>query len=266
MSFLPDIAASKVAGLCGLHKYQQPVEVMFDMLYKHIPTKVAIDALMTAENRRPFNKIKNEVLRNKDIMNIVGRAVRSTKGVENITPILEGVESQARTAIALRYSEYSESVRSLLVDEVRGAVAKQRGIQNENAGLNTYENTHAVEVKDRNTMTFKKTYEKFKLNGRTDGFVTEHNRVVDAKERTRWWTEPPLYDEIQLRVYMELTGAKEAELFESFPDGRTRTTKYENDPIKWSVINSGILGAVEKMQSAIDNPAELRDIVFANTV
>ena len=61
MSFLPDIAASKVAGLCGLHKYQQPVEVMFDMLYKHIPTKVAIDALMTAENRRPFNKIKNNL-------------------------------------------------------------------------------------------------------------------------------------------------------------------------------------------------------------
>jgi len=266
MSFLPDIAASKVAGLCGLHKYQAPDEVMFDMLYKHIPTKVAMDAIMSAENRRPFNKVKNEILRNKDIMNIVGRAVRSTKGVENITPILEGVEAQARTALALRYSDLSDSVRDVLVGEVRGAVAKQRGIQNENAGLNTYENVHAVEVKDRNTMTFKKTYEKFKLNGRTDGFVSEHNRVVDAKERTRWWTEPPLYDEIQLRVYMELTGASEAELFESFPDGRTRTTKYENDPIKWHVINTALLAAVDKMQSAIDNPDQLRTIVFANTV
>jgi len=153
-----------------------------------------------------------------------------------------------------------------MVGEIRGAVYRQRGLQNENKALNNYETVHTVEVEQRNTTSFKKSYEKFKLNGRTDGYVAEHKRIVDAKERTRWWSEPPVYDEIQLRVYMELSGAIESELFETFPDGRTRTTKYTNDPEKWATILNSILDAVDKMNSAIINPAELREIVFANTM
>jgi hypothetical protein len=153
-----------------------------------------------------------------------------------------------------------------MVDEIRGSVFRQRGLKNEDKALDNYQEVHAVQVEQRNTTTFKKSYEKFKLNGRTDGYVAEHNRIIDAKERTRWWPETPVYDEIQLRVYMELSGAVESELFETFPDGRTRTTKYVNDPEKWATINSSILEAVEKMNSAITNPEELRKLVFANTM
>jgi len=266
MSFIPDIAASKVAGLCGLHKYQNPAEIMFGLLYKHIPTKTEMDAIMSAENRRPITKVKNDILRTRDVMNIIGRGVRSTAGLEDITPVIQNVESQAKTIMSLRYSELPPSFRDIMVDEIRGAVYRQRGLQNENKGLNSYETIHAVEVEQRNTTTFKKHYEKFKLNGRTDGYVAEHKRIIDAKERTRWWTEPPVYDEIQLRVYMELSGAVESELFETFPDGRTRTTKYENDPEKWATIQNSILDAVDKMNAAITNPDELRKLVFANTM
>ena len=266
MSFIPDIAASKVAGLCGLHKYQNSEEIMFNLLYKHIPTKAEIDAIMSAENRRPITKVKNEILRNRDIMNIVGRGVRGTDGLDDITPVIQNVESQAKTVLSLRYSDLPPSFRDTMVDEIRGSVYRQRGLKNENKALDNYQVVHTVEVEQRNTTSFKKSYEKFKLNGRTDGYVAEHKRIIDAKERTRWWDEPPVYDEIQLRVYMEISGAVESELFETFPDGRTRTTKYENDPEKWATINSSILGAVEKMNNAITNPEELRRIVFANTM
>jgi hypothetical protein len=266
MSFIPDIAASKVAGLCGLHKYQDQSEVMFGLLYKHIPIKTEIDAIMSAENRKPITKVKNDILRNRDVMNIVGRAVRSMAGLEDITPVIQNLESQAKTILSLRFTDLPQSFRDEMVGEIRGAVYRQRGLQNENKALNNYETVHTVEVEQRNTTSFKKSYEKFKLNGRTDGYVAEHKRIVDAKERTRWWSEPPVYDEIQLRVYMELSGAIESELFETFPDGRTRTTKYTNDPEKWATILNSILDAVDKMNSAIINPAELREIVFANTM
>jgi hypothetical protein len=266
MSFIPDIAASKVAGLCGLHKYQDPDEIIFGLLYKHIPTKTEIDAIMSAENRRLISKVKNDILRNRDVMNIIGRGVRATVGLDDITPVIQNVESQAKTVLTLRYSELPPSFRDTMVDEIRGSVFRQRGLKNEDKALDNYQEVHAVQVEQRNTTTFKKSYEKFKLNGRTDGYVAEHNRIIDAKERTRWWPETPVYDEIQLRVYMELSGAVESELFETFPDGRTRTTKYVNDPEKWATINSSILEAVEKMNSAITNPEELRKLVFANTM
>jgi hypothetical protein len=65
---------------------------------------------------------------------------------------------------------------------------------------------------------------------------------------------------------MELSGALEAELFEAFPDHRTRTTKYLNDPAKWKTIHEQLIEVVGHMQSATDNDDVLRDIVFANTV
>ena len=75
-----------------------------------------------------------------------------------------------------------------------------------------------------------------------------------------------MYDEIQLRVYMALSGATESELIESFPDGRVRTTRYTNDIEKWETIHGGISDAVKKMTEATVNEDVLRDIVFANTV
>jgi hypothetical protein len=89
---------------------------------------------------------------------------------------------------------------------------------------------------------------------------------VDSKARTKWRNEVPIYDEIQLRVYMELSGATESELVESFPDGRTRNTKFTNDTDKWSSINTALLQATTKINTAIEDPAVLREIVFANTV
>jgi hypothetical protein len=65
---------------------------------------------------------------------------------------------------------------------------------------------------------------------------------------------------------MELSGAVEAELFEAFPDHRTRTTKYLNDPAKWKTIYDQLVEVVGHMKSATDNDDVLRDIVFANTV
>jgi hypothetical protein len=89
---------------------------------------------------------------------------------------------------------------------------------------------------------------------------------VDAKERTRKFPKVPIYDEVQLRVYMELSGATESELVETFPDRSRRETKFINDPAKWSVIHDGIARAVTTMRDTIANEEKLRDLVFANSV
>ena len=75
-----------------------------------------------------------------------------------------------------------------------------------------------------------------------------------------------MYDEIQLRVYMALSGATESELIESFPDGRTRTTKFMNDAQKWTMLYGCLCDAVKKMAEATTNETIRRDIIFANAV
>ena len=265
-TFLPEISASKVAGLIGLHAYQSPHETMYDLLSRHIPTKNRIADLEVRERRIAISKLKDAVLRSSPIRDVVNAGIRACESKTDISETLADVETQAGLVLNLRHSELSSEVRQMLATEVRGAVQKQRGLNKENKILDTYETDNNVKVKDRNTMTFKKTYSTFKLIGRTDGYVEEHNRIVDSKARTRWWKDVPMYDEIQLRVYMALSGAAESELIESFPDGRVRETKFINDIEKWEVIHGAIGDAVKKMTEATTNEEVLRAIVFANTV
>lgn len=265
-SFIPEISASKVAGLIGLHAYQNPKEIMYDLLCKHIPTKTRITMIETTDGRVPLNKVKNSILYTQAVRDIVGAGVRACTGQSDISGVLGDVEKQARMVVNLRHAELPEEVRELVVGEIRGSVQRQRGTKNENAILDTYEVANKVEVQDRNTMTFRKEYGTYKLVGRTDGYVKSQDRIVDSKARTRWWTSVPIYDEVQLRVYMDLSKCAESELIESFPDGRTRTTKYMNDPVKWELIHTALVEAVTTMNGAITNDDQLRDIIFANTV
>jgi hypothetical protein len=265
-NFNPEISASKVAALIGLNPYQQPNEVMYDLLAKHLPTKIRMAKIESDENRKALSKVKNDILYTQAVKDLVSNGIQACVGKTDITNVLNDVEKKANMIIDLRHSQLPVEVRDLVAKEVRGAVQKKRGLNNENAILNTYQDEHKVEVKDRNTTTFKKTYDGWRLIGRTDGYVDEHKRIVDSKARTRWWPQVPLYDEIQMRVYMELSGALEAELFEVFPDGRSRTTKYLNDPAKWNTIYGQLVEVVGHMRSAMDNDDVLRDIVFANTV
>ena len=255
MLYIPEISASKVAALIGLNAYQAPHEVMYELLTKHAPANAQMKHIEENESRISMNKLKNIVLATPAIKSIVFQGVQDCEGRSDITETLNDIEAKARVVIDLRHSDIARDVRSILVSEVRGAVQKNRGLRNEDAILNAYEVEQKVEVKERNTKTFRKVYSSYKLVGRTDGYVKEHKR-----------NEVPIYDEIQLRVYMELSGATESELVESFPDGRTRNTKFTNDADKWSSINTALLQATTKINTAIEDPVVLREIVFANTV
>jgi hypothetical protein len=265
-TFIPEISASKVAALIGLNKYQSPHEVMYDLLNKYEPIKAKIQTIQINERRIPTSKLKYAVLATPAIKNIVNIGIKVCVGLTDITEVLKDVERQARVVVNLRHSELPAEFREVLVSEVCGEVRKKRGLNTENAILNTYETDNNVKVEERNTKTFRKDYSDYKLIGRTDGYVAEHKRIVDSKARTRWWPEVPMYDEIQLRVYMELSGCEETELIESFPDGRVRTTKYLNSPEKWGAIETEIKDAVKKMNIMIENEDALRKLVYANTI
>lgn len=264
--FVPDISASAVAAVIGLHKYKNVTEAMYDILCKDKVIKERMYKLARDNNRRSLYSIKNEMLNNSTIKDCVSSALTSAETATDMAPVLDAVADQAKVVVALRFAEYPPDVQQMMVDEVRGQVARQRGSANENKILNTYEDAHKVAVTERNSRTFRKTFSNFKLVGRTDGYVASEDRIVDSKDRVRYIENPPIYDEIQLRVYMNLADAREAELVERFPDGRNRVTRYTNDIAKWEAIEEGLTKAADVMQKASENDEELKRIIFANTI
>lgn len=263
---VPELSASKVAGFIGLHKFQRPEELQYELLLKDKDTRARVVALETTEGRRSFNGLLNEVLKEQPVADCIHMGVRDANTTSNVSGVLDDVEAQARVILDLRRDTLPNDVRDKLISEIRGKVSKGRGIQNETAILDQYETRREVKVTERNTKTIKKDFGTFKLVGRCDGYVASESRIVDSKDRTRWWPSVPLYDEIQLRCYMNMYDAKESELIERFPDGRTRHTVYTNDPAKWDSLKSAIETAVVKLNALLEDEEALKRVVFANTV
>lgn len=263
---VPELSASKVAGFIGLHKYQSPHELQYESLCKDKDVLARIRALEQQEGRKAFHAVLNEVLKEQPIADCIHMGVRDASKTQNVSGVLEDVEAHARLVLDLRNDSLPPDVRDRIASEVRGKVSKGRGIQNETSILDQYETHREVKVTERNTKTLKKDFGTFKLVGRCDGYVAAENRIVDSKDRTRWWSQVPLYDEIQLRCYMVMYGATESELVERFPDGRVRHTKYTNDPEKWASLQAAIETAVAKLNSIATDDEELKRVVFANTV
>ena len=263
---IPELSASKVAGFIGLHKYQNAKEIAYELLCKDAATKAKILELERATHRRPFNTVLNEVLKEAPIVDCISSGIRDAQHTSNVSGVLREVQEQASLILDLRRDTFAPELKARLADEVRGQVAKRRGLNNEEKILNTYEAVRDVKVTERNTKTIKKDMGTWKLVGRCDGYVAAENRIVDSKDRTRHWPTVPLYDEIQLRCYMNMYDAKESELIERFPDGTTRHTLYPLDTEKWATLQTAVEKGVEKLRLAMEDEEELKRIVFANTV
>ena len=263
---IPELSASKVAGFIGLHKYQNPDEIFYELLAKDLVGKTKIATLQKEYNRQPYNKLVGEILKDSAVKDCITCGVSAAQRTQNVVGVLETVQQQAATVLALRHDNLPQELRSRLVDEIRGQVSKQRGLDNEEKILDGYEAAREVKVTERNTKTIKKDMGNYRLVGRCDGYVAEQNRIVDSKDRTRHWPSVPLYDEIQLRCYMQMYEAVESELIERFPNKTERHTLFTNDPEKWKHIHDLIEMGVARINTALHDDEELKRIVFANTV
>lgn len=263
---IPELSASKIAGFIGLHKYQNPDEIFYELLARDLVGKTKIADLQKEFNRQSYNKLVNEILRDSAVKDCISCGVSAANRTADVVGVLENVQQQASAVLALRHEKLPAELRNRLSDEIRGQVSKQRGLDNEEKILDGYEAAREVKVTERNTKTIKKDCGTYKLVGRCDGYVADQKRIVDSKDRTRQWPSVPLYDEIQLRCYMQMYDALEAELIERFPNKTERHTLYTNDADKWKHIQDLIEKNVAKLNEALHNEDELKRIVFANTV
>lgn len=264
-SYVPEFPASAVAAVIGLNPYKAPYEAMYTVLKKDKVLKDQIQELERVHNRVSLDSIRRKVAAHSEVRAIVQRGLAETETNMDIPGIVDRAKSSIELLTNLRYPTLPPSVRASIVKECASDIHKQRGTKNENAVLNHYEAQTKTQVTERNTcMRYLKCGD-YNLCGRIDGYVASRNRIVDSKERTVHWPEVPMYDEIQMRVYMELMGCPEAELVERFPNGSTRNTIFERDDHHWSQIHAKLTAAAQEMVAASKDRAALLKIVEANT-
>ena len=99
---IPELSASKVAGFIGLHKYQNANEIMYELLCKDVITRSKIAEIEQANNRRPFNQVLKEVLKEGPIMDCVSSGIRAAQHTTNVSGVLNVVQEQAALVLDLR--------------------------------------------------------------------------------------------------------------------------------------------------------------------
>ena len=116
-------------------------------------------------------------------------------------------------------------------------IQKRRGTRLEDKAENDHAETTGVEVTQRNSFVDFEC-ELYRLIGYLDGMQGE--KVVETKNRKRFWTTPPAYDFVQLRCYMFMKGKKDGVLLENFPGRGPRTTPVPWDDEAWATIHTGL--------------------------
>lgn len=263
--FKPEISASSVAALIGMNPYRAPHEVMYQVLQKHAAAKDAIRRLESAHRRIPKDLMIRRIAADQEVRKILSDGLEETRTNPDIRGIVDSATAKIGIIGAFRYGSIPAEERDAIVKEVASGIHKQRGLRNENQILDNYEKETKTKVTERNTRLVRKDYGPFVLIGRIDGYVESLKRIVDSKERTFYRSSPPVYDEIQMRVYMDLLSAKDAELVERFPTQEVRKTVYENDAEKWSAIHMAIRTASQEILDALSDEAKLLRIIESNT-
>lgn len=263
--FTPEISASLFAGFVGLHKYKTQDETFFGLLQKDKTIRNTINNILTQQGRMLFDDAHRTISKDPYINAIIRNKIEECKGCTDLQPLMVKAGVAINKAIYTRHPSFTHEIRKELVQEAVSQIYKRRGLANENTILDNHSQDIGEQITERNTKMMRKDMGAYRLIGRIDGWVESKRRVVDSKERKSFVDSPPLYDEIQMRVYMILMDANEAELVERFPDGTVRKTLYANDPEKWNELHQMAVQASELIREIAVNKEKLEEFVTANS-
>jgi hypothetical protein len=136
----------------------------------------------------------------------------------------------------------SEDMKALLQE----AVQKKRGRDEEEEVINDAETRMNIKISERNTKSGKLWGRNYVVLGRVDG-VSEED-IVEVKTRRNWFSAPPQYDIVQLRVYLRMFDKPRGILIEENRDrGLTRETVIQNCDDEWSDIDRSLEECAQKL-------------------
>jgi hypothetical protein len=295
----PRFSASDVASLLGRNPYRTKNETLLKVLTGMPKYKSAIlglkDTMGVKNDREIVAEASPSAL--KAMWKSVDQAVGATSDaqVENaintfkqehvrqvVQETLEG--KRAPTCVALRevvarviagqttvenelltlcvHPEVKMAIESTQEHQVLASeIQKRRGTKLEDKAENDHAAATGIEVTGRNTFVDFEC-DDYRLIGYLDGMQGE--KVVETKNRKRFWTVPPAYDFVQLRCYMFMKGKKDGVLLENFPGRGPRTTEVPWNDEQWAEIHEGMCGVARTIANITEEDAhDLARTVFS---
>lgn len=298
----PRFSASEVAGLLGLNPYKSRNEVMLKvitMIPKFKPYVLNVKEVLGAKTERevitaaPPEAMKAmwasvntacvatsdaemeqaiQTFKTTHIQQTVktallgGKAVESEVVREAVIRVKAGVSTvESELSVLATHHDVISAVSATQEHQVLASeIQKRRGTKLEDKAENNYAVATGKDITERNTFTDFECPD-YRLIGYLDGM--QDGKVVETKNRKRFWTVPPAYDFVQLRCYMFMKGKRDGVLLENFPGRGPRTTEVPWSDPEWASIHEGLCEAARTIQNMTEEDAQsLAYTVFSATV
>jgi len=296
----PRFSASEVAGILGRNPYKSKNEVLLKVLTQFPRFKPIIESVKSSLGGKTEREIVSEAP--PEIQRVLAECVAESttaKTDAEFEGVVKRFKEKNAQVLLTNALNGSNVIRDLDIDLVRSAqtriqtgqttierelvalgpvlagvidaskeqetlaseIQKRRGTKLEKVAEDAFVVETGKEITERNTFTQLECPE-YRLIGYIDGF--QDGKVVETKNRKRFWAVPPAYDFVQLRCYMRMKGKVAGVLLENFPAKAPRTTHIAWDDAEWESIHSGLCAVSADIARMSDtHVADLTRTVYA---
>ena len=252
--------ASEISGLINKNKYNSQEDVIYDILCRIkkesnksdicklelINKPELLELLKKFEKSKLISiddstKLKNKIKQSneKDIANI------SQNVLNNVT--LKSINTKTTEESRLIQNDIESTIKKVMKNKnvadinkyVEGHINKTRGIKNEKNIINKYEKKNKTNIKANNAKLFKMKLFSFEehdiyICGKIDGI--EDNQLIEIKNRrNRLFEYIPIYEQIQIEIYLRLTGLQTGKLIQNYNESTSEIIIKNNDTL-WDDI------------------------------
>jgi hypothetical protein len=231
------IPASDIAGVCGLHCYQEDDEVLIKFIKSNCKDLFTHLRCVDPDNCKTWNE-RGQMA-----------AKKCSVPVRDAIDNQEAFDTMKQEATSLNLSERDKRALSSVVHT-------SRGVRDESSSLDLYENVSQKKVTERNSKMYTHVFhedDEYKIvcRGRVDGIEEADNgqkSVVEHKRRqNHLFGTVPVYEKVQCHVYMVMTGSKDANLVETYnEDVMAHNLVLEDD--FWNKIQENVCKYVQQIR------------------
>ena len=231
------VNASDVAAIAGLNKYRSPAEF-----------EVRKGGFCSRKRPKVYEKIPAAAAKALGGTEDAHKALRRLVGLAgdgaSVKTLASKVGAELRKAGAA--PQMNEAQRC---EELRSVRNKCMGSREECPALDLYESVHGVKVTDRNdrlyVMRLRAGAQEFEIRGKIDGLQRQTNApdvLVEIKNRrNRLFGGIPIYEKVQLEVYLRMLDLQKAALFQRHKASNTHSTlRYGRDDALWAEVVAGL--------------------------
>jgi len=215
----------------------------------------SVGATSDAQVEKAISTFKKEHVRQVVQETLEGKRAPANDLLKDIVAKIASGHTTAEAALPdlVAHAEIVAHVESTQEHQVLASeIQKRRGTKLEDKAENDHAAVTGIEVTNRNTFA-EFECDSYRLIGYLDGMQGE--KIVETKNRKRFWTVPPAYDFVQLRCYMLMKGKKDGVLLENFPGRGPRTTEVPWDEASWEEIHDGLCDVARTIANITDDDA-----------